>query len=300
MPPLTWSVTVCLPVCLRNTCKTVYAPKSLSSTWCFVQKKKKAAFYHDSCFILLFDSVTFFSVIYSFVNFSASLYYLRTSALIASLTFLTVFAWPSMRKGREWQSIWPCLSVCSGTPDISSSLHHRVRSQVVEFGSRVCHSPVSFSERLMNHGQGLLLHLSCLGLTWKGCGMKGYMSSYVLDCLLFCFLLFFFFSLFWCERMCLAVSAVRLLLLLLQHEVLIKHWPYCTEAQLGVCSSGNTRLVVWKCVSSHWSPLHPGTCITVSLYNAHSVRTTLPYSPCSLACKQQNVLPLLFYVHART
>lgn len=41
---LSWSVTVCLPVCLRNTCKTVYAPKSLSSTLCFVQKKKKAAF----------------------------------------------------------------------------------------------------------------------------------------------------------------------------------------------------------------------------------------------------------------
>lgn len=62
---LSWSVTVCLPVCLRNTCKTNYTPQSLSSTLCFAQKKKKAAFYHDSCFILLFDSVTFFSVIYS-------------------------------------------------------------------------------------------------------------------------------------------------------------------------------------------------------------------------------------------
>lgn len=129
------------------------------------KKKKKAAFYHDSCFILLFDSVTFLSVIYSVVFLSSSLCYLCTSALIASLTFLTVFARPSMRKGREWQSIWPCLSVCSGTPDISSSLHHRVRSQVVEFGSRVCHSPVSFSEWPMNHGQGFLLRLSCLGLT---------------------------------------------------------------------------------------------------------------------------------------
>lgn len=54
-------------------------PRTSAVLCVLCKKKKKAAFYHDSCFIPLFDSVTFFSVIYSVVYLSASLYYLWTS-----------------------------------------------------------------------------------------------------------------------------------------------------------------------------------------------------------------------------
>lgn len=225
--------------------------------------------------------MTFFSVIYSVVVYlSASLYYSYTQHTHSILDISDGFCMTIYEKSPR---LAKCLAVpqclqwharhflqsASSCPQSSCWIWQQSLSQRCKFLRAARESRPGVSAPSVPPG----FHLKRVRNERLREQLRAWLSFVLFPAVFFSFFLSFF---CWCERMCLTVSAVKLLLLL-QHEVLIKHWPYCTEAQLGVCSSGNTRLLVWKCVCaatgvpSTLALASPFDCIMHTVWGLHCV-----------------------------